>query len=174
MCNKSFYITSYSINIIVNVSSSSCNIQATTITTTIARCMDLIMMLGIDAILMHICVDDSGTYVHSTSIDKQYIIWLFRECILTASHIKSQHLHRYFYWLSWLLRGNINLKTSGIPPMIIPTINNHNNIDLLNRNKSTQGILLSSNEFRVNLMSSSITSNINQTKGSGFYSIVDI
>lgn len=75
-----------------------------------ALCLQLLMLYGIDAVLVHLIIDSSA-YTQVTTIDRQYLTWMLRETILTATCHKFEHCDRLYRWFSWILRGNVVLKS---------------------------------------------------------------
>jgi len=69
-----------------------------------------LMVYGGDAILLHMVIDCSA-YTQGTSIDRQYLVWLLRECLVTTTCCRSEHQDRFYQWLLWVLRGNVAVKS---------------------------------------------------------------
>ena len=89
-------------------------------------CIALLLLLGIDAVFAHLCTSASSScYVQVTSVDRQFIIWLLRETIVTARRSAaegedkgggccSSHMQdRLYKWLGWMAKGDVNKRLHG-------------------------------------------------------------
>eukprot|EP01038_Epipyxis_sp_PR26KG_P004498 gene4498-6355_t len=73
------------------------------------RFIDLLLVTGIDGLLVHLLVDSSKN-IGMTFIDKQFILWLLRELVVTSiSLCHDIGTTRLLEWLKWLLMSDIQL-----------------------------------------------------------------
>eukprot|EP01034_Spumella_vulgaris_P023689 gene23689-29934_t len=70
-------------------------------------CIDLVKSFGVDAIFVHALVDSGTSFTHLTTIDKQYVVWLMRECVVSANRLKPDRATRFLEWYLWLLRSEV-------------------------------------------------------------------
>ena len=72
----------------------------------LGSCLSKIVQFGIHSVMTHLIVDTSR-YSNLTFPDKQYSIWMLRECVTLGLQLSSPAVNDILLWMHWLLKCDI-------------------------------------------------------------------